>query len=306
MKLMSLAREYDNITIFRHTGADADAMGSQFGLKEYFKTVFPDKNVLALGNDVGSCAKYFPEIDDADDETIKDSIAFVLDTGNCDRVDDQRFKQADVIIKIDHHPDVDKYAPIQLVDTKASATAQIIVNLLKDDRENINSKCATYLYLGLIADTLSFTTKNTTSDTLEAAGLLVDLGVDVAKVDMMQRGMTLNEFKLINLIRNKVILNDGVAYSIIDKAEYQNLGMEYNQAKEKVYALAHVNEFQIWVLFTEFSDGIYNGSMRSREAIINTIAAKYNGGGHPNASGVKGLTRSDITNLISDLKCLLK
>ena len=39
----------------------------------------------------------------------------------------------------------------------------------------------------------------------------------------------------------------------------------------------------------------------SKTVIINTIANKYHGGGHKNASGVKDLTENDLQNLLQDL-----
>ena len=68
MQLLSLVKDFDIITIFRHQIADHDALGSQFAMKEYLKTVFPEKEVYALGKSVGPAAKLFPDIDEIEDE----------------------------------------------------------------------------------------------------------------------------------------------------------------------------------------------------------------------------------------------
>ena len=43
-------------------------------------------------------------MDNIPDEAFKGALAIVLDTPNANRVDDQRFKEADFIIRVDHHP----------------------------------------------------------------------------------------------------------------------------------------------------------------------------------------------------------
>ena len=109
MQLLSLVKDFDIITIFRHQVADHDALGAQFAMKEYLKTAFPEKEVYALGKSVGPGARLYPSIDEVDDEKVYNSVAIVLDSANKDRVDDARFQKAKCILKIDHHIVVDEY-----------------------------------------------------------------------------------------------------------------------------------------------------------------------------------------------------
>ena len=45
--------------------------------------------------------------------------------------------------------------------------------------------------------------------------------------------------------------------------------------------------------------------LRSKEVVINTLAAKYNGGGHPLASGASVYSISEYEQLLSELKKLV-
>ena len=47
--IFKLIKKYNNIVIARHIGADPDALGSQFALKELIKENFNDKHVYAVG-----------------------------------------------------------------------------------------------------------------------------------------------------------------------------------------------------------------------------------------------------------------
>lgn len=305
MNILSVVEPFDSVVIFRHQIADQDALGAQFGLKCFLQSAFPNKKIYAIGNSVGSCFSLFPEIDDVEDEIIASSIAFVLDTADTARIDDQRFRLAKKLVKIDHHILVENYADDSYVDTHAAATCEILAFLFQKHKFYVTKECATYLYYGLIADSLGFTTNNTSDQTLLAAAFLLQCGVDVSAVKEATSGMSADEFYYINLIRNKVQIKGKVAYAIMNAEEYQQFGLTYNQAKEKVFALANVNEFPIWCLFTEDESydesKLYNGSLRSRTIAINKVANDFRGGGHKNACGVKKLTLEEIDSLVSIL-----
>ena len=307
--LLNEIKDYQTITLFRHQSADADALGSQFGMKLFLEANCPNVKVYALGDDVGSSAELFPPIDHVDDELIKQSCAIILDTANAERIDDARALSAKKIIKIDHHIVVDEYADVAYVDTTAAATCEILSDLFKETGKVVNEECAKYLYLGLLADSISFTTSSTTANTLKSAAFLVSCGLNVNKINQERSGFSLNDFIYVTKVRNRYQLDGNVAYSIMQVEDYAPLGFDYNLAKEKVFALANVKEFEIYCLFTEDasyeSKGLYNGSLRSKNVAIDKVANKYNGGGHAQACGVKKLTLEDIQNLVNDLKSLL-
>ncbi len=309
MNILHEVKDFDVITIFRHQIADQDALGSQFGLKTFLEKNLPDKKVYALGESVGSMAHLFPAIDKVDDETIASSIAIILDTADSERIDDQRYRFAKKRIKIDHHIVVEEYAEEAFVDTSASATCEILASLFQKHHGYVSPQCAKYLYYGLVADSLNFSTTNTTSHTLLAASFLIDCGVNVSEIKQQTTGISLNEFLYVREITNHMQSKDNVVYAILREEDYTKYNLTYNQAKEKVFALANINEFEIWCLFTEdksYGDNLFNGSLRSKQVAINIVANKYNGGGHKNACGVKSLSLQDIENLIDDFNQLCK
>ena len=48
--ILKQIKKYDNIVIARHIGADPDALGSQFALKELIEINFRNKHVYAVGS----------------------------------------------------------------------------------------------------------------------------------------------------------------------------------------------------------------------------------------------------------------
>lgn len=306
-RLFDCIKEYDTITLFRHLGADADALGAQFGLKQWIQETYPNKKVYALGKSVGSAAVHFPSIDVVADDVIKNSLAIILDTANASRIDDMRCLSAAFRIKIDHHIFVDRYADIEYIEDRKGATCEIIANMLQQQGEQLSKQCAEYLYSGLIADTLQFSIHATTPQMLMTAAYLVAQGVDVAKINDQNFNKSLKEFRYETYIREHIQLyHEHIAYCVITKAEYEQFGLSYNAAKEKTYVLSHVNEFKAWMLFVESNNStsespLYNASLRSRNVVINDIAMQFNGGGHRYACGAKNLNETQIQELLEQM-----
>ena len=106
-------KEFDNIVIARHIGADIDALGSSMGLKEIITNTFPKKKVSVIGA-YSSIFKYMGKMDKLDEKEIKKSLLIVLDTPNIVRIDGitnpRDFKYN---IKINNHPEVDSFEDLK-------------------------------------------------------------------------------------------------------------------------------------------------------------------------------------------------
>lgn len=305
-RVFDLIARYDIITLFRHQAADSDALGAQFGLKQWILERYPHKQVYALGTSVGSKGKLFPAIDTVAAATVAQSLAIILDTANSARIDDDRWQSAQFKVKIDHHIFAERYADIEIIADQKGATCEILATAMEKRGETLSKTCAEYFYSGLIADTLQFSIPATTAEMLKTAAYLVAQGVDVAKVNEANFSKSYNEFQWETYIRQHVQRMRCLAYCKIMKPEYEQFHLTYNEAKEKVYALSRVNEFSGWALFVENGrdengECLYNGSLRSRNIPIHDIAAKFNGGGHRFACGVKNLNEKMLDELLVEL-----
>lgn len=306
-RLFQLIETYDCITIYRHVSPDSDALGSQFGLKQWIVDTYPNKQVYALGFEGGSKTLHFPKSDAVSDEVIKTSLAIILDSANTARIDDERWNHASHTIRVDHHIIVEQFGDDQIIEDLFGATCEILAYMLMSEQKTVSKQSAQYLYSGLIADTLRFSISTTTSITFQVAAFLLEAGVDIAKANEVNFSTPLRLFEYENYIRNNYkMYQDHVAYCIINKEDYERFGLDFNEAKEKVFVLSSVTEFYAWALFVEKEkdeDGtpLYNGSLRSKGKTINDIANRYKGGGHRYACGVKQLRSADINTLLKEL-----
>ena len=287
MQKLNLIQEkiesYNTITIFRHVHPDMDAYGSQMGLKLALQALYPEKEIYA----VGTMNFHEHEMDLVDDETIKRSLAIILDTSNAARIDDARYALAQDSIRIDHHVQVETIAKLEWIDEKASATCEMLPLYFEAMHQSIPESAAQLMYNGLVADNIRFTIGSVRKESFMAAAYLMDHTVDVIQTELDNFASTLNDFYYENKVRARAILKNKSLTSIMQKSDYESLNMEFSDAKDKVYALSGIKEVEVWAIFTENENGTYNASLRARTKSIREIAAQYNGGGHACASGIK-------------------
>ena len=161
---------------------------------------------------------------------------------------------------------------------------------------------AQLIYEGLIADNIRFTISTVREQTYDAAKYLYSQGVDVIEAERVNFNSSLLDYQYETLVRKQATVSNKFMYAIIDQKEYEEAGLTFSQAKEKVYVLSGIDEIEIWALFTQMEDGIhYSASLRSRTIPIRDVAVEYHGGGHECASGIKNLTLDQVHEIIDIL-----
>lgn len=299
-----IIEKYDTLALFRHVFPDGDALGSQFGLKLWLQTVYPEKKIVALGAGEGK-DDIFPSSDGISDDELKNACAIILDTANVDRIDDQRYKLCDTVIKIDHHPVVESYGDLNLVEESASSTCEVLTKMLMTVDKPCSKEAASYLYCGILTDSQKFSIPSVSVQTMQCAAWLCSQGIDIAGLNHQMFATDLKSFKFDAYLKNScTVIEDKLIYKIIEQEEYERFGLTFTEAKDKVNAFAGIGGIEVWALFTSNpNEGghLYNGSLRSYRKTINDIANEYHGGGHKLASGVKKLTKQDIDELLARL-----
>lgn len=298
-ELKSMIEAYDTIVVFRHVNPDGDALGSQLGLVKTLRLNYPNKAIYAVGNDDHHYTIY-PKMDVVNLENTK-FLSIVVDTANRPRVDDERYTMGEKIVKIDHHPEVDQYGDLQLVDTNRGSACEIVTDLLRDMGMVFSEDIAMTLLSGIITDTLRFSIEKTSSKTLATASFLMEQGANISELNNALSIQPKEIFKTRALIMNATLLNEGLAYVILNKEDLQAYPVESKGVKSQVNAMAGIEDFKIWALFVQDEDGTYEGSLRSRYHTINDVAESYGGGGHRLASGVSKLTLENVHEMIEIL-----
>lgn len=301
-------KEYNIIVIARHIGADPDALGSQFALKSIILDLFPDKKVYAVGNPA-SRFKFFGSQDKIDDVNTNKALCIVLDTPDIKRIDGANINNFEYVIKIDHHPIIDKYANIEVIDDNACSSSQLILEFANANKIKIDKGSAEKLFLGIVGDTDRFLHDYTSPTTFRlVTKLLNDTNIDFTKLYsyLYQRPITEVRFEGY-IYQNLTLTDNGVAYIKLTDKLMKEYGVDSAAAGNMINDLKFVNEIIVWVFLSEdVKSGLIRANIRSVGPYINDIATKYGGGGHKYASGVKLKSWNDADNLINDLDDITK
>lgn len=296
-------KKYNKIVIARHIGPDPDALGSTLGLKEAILNTFPNKKVYAVGMPA-SKHKYIGELDKFTEDMHDNSLLIVLDTPNANRIDGVDINRFEYKIKIDHHPFIEKFADIELVDDTASSASQLVMELIYKTNLKPNKACAEKLYIGLVGDTNRFLYYYTTPKTFDLVSYIIkETNIDFTSLYENMYLRSLHDLKFQSYIINNLTLTDnGFGYIKINQDVLDEYGIDAATSSNMVNYLTYIENMYAWAIFSyDKANENIRGSIRSRGPIINKIAENYNGGGHIYASGVRVNDFETIDLLISDL-----
>ena len=302
-EIIATIKKYDKIIILRHQNPDPDALGSQAGLATTIRQAFPNKKVLIGGNNTEGL-KWLSTVEEVTDADFKDALVIVTDTANRPRIDDQRFDDGAFLIKIDHHPNDDSYGDQLFVNTDASSCSEIIADLIDSSNElQLTKEVAYYLYAGIVGDTGRFLYPATTQHTMEVGGRFIALGVDTAAINNKMNEITLQQAKLQGVLFDLLQIDEsGAAYAVIDLALMKKLGITQEQANSVVSTPGRLKEVCSWMEAVQKDDGTFRMHLRSQGRIINELAKRHDGGGHPLASGATAKDLDEVKQMFEELK----
>lgn len=302
-QILKKIKEYDEIVIARHVGADPDAVASQISLREIIKLNFPDKKVYAVGVGV-SRFKYFGTLDKVDESKLENALLIILDVPRFDRVDSAYRPKYKYSIKIDHHPCDEPVCEIDFVDESASSTCQMITEFVYKTKLKMNKEIAQKLYMGIVSDSDRFLLSYTTPKTLElSAKLLQDYNFELMPLynNLYERPLNERRFEA-HIIENMVITENGFGYFKVTNDIIKKYDVDAGTASNLVNSFNFIKELKVWA-FSSFDDktDIYKINIRSRDVVINEVAEHFNGGGHKFASGARLKTEEEVDALFAAL-----
>lgn len=307
-KIYKEIKKYNNIIIVRHIGADPDALGSQFALKEIIKNKFPKKNVYAIGNP-SNRFKFMGTLDRVEENNLNNALLIVLDTPDIKRIDGVKLDRFENVVKIDHHPIVDKFATLELVDDTASSTSQLILEFIYHNKLKLTNTIAENLYAGIISDTGRFMHSYTSARTFELVNkMLKDTNLDFTTLYEQLYKRPLSEIRFQGYIyQNMEVTENGLAYIKITEELLKEYEVDSASSGNIISELKFIDEILVWIFLTEDKkSNLIRANIRSRGPIINEIAAVYGGGGHKFASGARLISWNQADNLIKDLDNITK
>jgi bifunctional oligoribonuclease and PAP phosphatase NrnA len=282
------------IGIVGHVNPDGDALGSMIGLalaaREAGKSAvasFDDPFIVPeelsfLDRSVLVEASAFPR--DLD-------VAVAVDTSARDRVGAlaESMEDARSLLVLDHHISDGKWGDVVVVDPTASATPEIVYDVITDLGWPITPAVATALYVGIVTDTVRFQYSSTTPRTHRITAELLERGVDQAVIGQrLFEEAPFGYYELASRVLGRAILDrdHSFVWSHMTMDDLAASGLEYHESDALIDLVRLARDAQVACLLKVRGPGVVKGSLRSRGAVdVAAVARTFGGGGHHNASG---------------------
>ncbi|WP_086348160.1 DHH family phosphoesterase [Candidatus Enterococcus clewellii] len=302
--ILSMIKKYETIIIHRHQRPDPDALGSQVGLAEILRASFPEKNIYQVGGPVEGL-EFLALMEEVEDSVYQGALVIVTDTANSPRISDNRYALGEKLIKIDHHPNDEPYGDLVWVNTKASSCSEMIMDfyLMFEDELTLTDNAARLLYGGIVGDTGRFLYPATTSHTLEVAAVLRGCDFDATALNRELEQISMSVAKLAGYVyQNLEVDADGAGKVLISHEMLTEYGIVDSETASVVPLPGTIDEVLAWGLFVQQPEGYYRVRLRSKGPVINEIAKRHHGGGHPLASGANARDMDEVREIYAEIQ----
>jgi len=275
--------------ILSHIRPDGDAIGSLLGLGLSMQALGKEVQMV-LADGVPATFRGLSgskQIRTQPEGTF--DLIVVLDCSDLKRVGTALNGTVRPHINIDHHPTNLNFANLNLVETEAVATAEMLAQFLTRFDYPITQQVADSLLYGLIADTLGFRTYNMTPRALRIAADLMEAGGDLSNLyyrALMRRSYEAARYWGSGL---STLQRQGrVIWASLTQADRQAVGYQGRDDADLINVLSTIEDADVALVFVEQLNGKVKVSWRSQPGFdVSKIALQFGGGGHAAAAGAE-------------------
>ncbi|MBQ8203536.1 MAG: bifunctional oligoribonuclease/PAP phosphatase NrnA [Clostridia bacterium] len=280
-------KKHDNYVILTHASPDGDTLGSAYALYYGLKEIGKCATVLCPEVIPSKYDYFVRETDHIKGDNTTVIAVDVADKSLLGSLKDEFGDRVD--LTIDHHISNTMYAQNLYLDSAASATCEIIYELLLKMRVNVNDITAKALYTGIATDTGCFKYSCVTAKTHIIAAELYEFELDAAKINKLM--FDTKSRKLVEL--EKMVLEgaeyhfDGRCMLLCVTADMQEKTGCSGTDLEGIAVLSRSVEGVIaGVTLKQTGDNEFKASLRTYPPLnASAICKQLGGGGHTAAAG---------------------
>jgi len=225
-------------------------------------------------------------------EGKSDWISIVLDSSDADRL--SIFKEAaltsNVLVNIDHHVTNQRYGTLNLVDSEASATGEIVYTLIRELGPEITVTMAESLYVAISTDTGSFKYDNTTPFTHEVVADLLRYGLSPGTISQRIFDERPRSFYILlkeALSSLEFYQGGDIAIMTLSRDLRERSGATTDDLDGIVNYTRNIEGVELGILFYVDSAEEVKVGFRSKTLDVSDLAGRLNGGGHVRAAGCR-------------------
>jgi len=311
-RVVAELRDRDRFILTAHEGPDGDALGSLLGMHNLLTQLGKDSLMFMAAKEFPLPIEYrflpLEEVFHEPPADMADRTVVFLDCGNIDRMPvDFLTNGGNFVINIDHHHDNTRFGDVNLVDTGASSTAEIVYELGRRLGGRLTPEIASALYVGLVTDTGKFMYENTDAGTHRIAADLIEAGVEVDDTyRRLYEHVPLEKLRLVARALDGIErhCDERLILTYVTAADYEATGAGEEMTEGIIDHLRSVEGAKVAALVRDQGTrgrAARKVSLRSSEGDVDVsaIARRHGGGGHKRAAGFS--TDLGLEELISFL-----
>lgn len=313
-------RQGSKFVVACHGKPDGDTLGSALAIARAVRTM--GKEAVVVSQDgVPEVYSFLPESDTVVHTTSRRDFDTAI---ICDVQEPLRAERTEEIVKdvptrlfIDHHPTeacidggMKTKGKIVVCDTKAAATAELMVEVIDALGVELDEVLASQLMGGIVTDTGSFRFTNVTPKTFAVAGRLASLGANapaIARFVYETRSFVATKLLGKALASLESDISGRVTWARITRDDFESLDASDEDTEAIVNLVRSVKGAEVGILFRDLGKDV-RISLRSHGTVdVSKIAQAFGGGGHKAASGCTlNTTLDEAVRLVvaESIKCV--
>ena len=313
------------VLVFPHKSVDGDCIGSSCSVASLIRKLggnawvcMPEELPENMGFLNVEDLLFYPSADFADGDMYVNGkhydTAFSVDCSEGHRMGDncRIFEVYEDALDIDHHEvshletdskwiDPGSSSACEMVFYVACKVAELTGNPLNEMIDQRTAKC---LMAGLVTDTGRFTYSNTRPETLESAGILMELGGDITEVCYNLFDLkTPSEFAISSAACSsaKFYCEGKLAIVTVTSEMFRKYQAGHDEISDVVSRLRDVGGVEFACVLRETGDNTIRANLRSKTSFdCSLFAETYGGGGHKRAAGFT-VTDRNINDLAQEI-----
>ena len=296
-QFFGIIKQSKTIFITGHARPDGDTIGSSLALRYVLKKIGKQSVDIVMKERFMDCYNFLPDVDKisfSDKIGKKYDLAIILECSDISRIGfELNFNRFKKIINIDHHQNRRNVIGkdwLNIIYPRSASCAEIIFDMLENEKIEIDKNVALCLYVGIVTDTGKFQWSNTNSHVFNTSAKLLKYGLNTFYIYKKIYGSkSLESIRLLSAVLQtlevKKVGKYNVSYIIATNKMFEDTNTTANDTEEFINFALSVRGVNIAIFFREEKCGNVKISFRSDSVDVRKIAHKLNGGGHKYASG---------------------
>lgn len=292
--LLEFIQNHQRFLVVSHANPDGDAIGStlSFGLilEQLGKEVtYYNQDDIPYNLEFLEASNRITDSIDAPDQF---DVTVVLDCSEKGRVGSQIPEEAwsHPIAVIDHHDTWDGgFGDYWVHSTEAAATGELVYYIARQAGVELTDSIARCIYCTILTDTGGFRYSNTSKETFQLAGELLDAGVDPWDITAkLYENQPIDRLELLSEVLDTLELSPcgRLAFLRIERDMFEDGELSRDLTDGFINYGRSVRGVEVATQLREEGDDLWKISFRSKGKVdVSSLAMKFGGGGHRNAAG---------------------